>query len=302
MTFWRIVGAVGRVLVAIGVLVLLFTVYLLWGTNLAESGHQSVLRQQFDRALADRAHVHLAPPGSSTSTTVPSGLVSQLTAGDAPAESQPIAIIQIPKISVEKIIVQGTATHDLHLGPGHYVGTPLPGQPGNAAIAGHRTTYGAPFYNLNDLVVGDEILITTLQGRFAYTVTRSFVVGPSDTSVLAPSTSAELTLTTCNPRFSAAQRLIIQADLTTNPVAAPPAPPKASRAAKAAAADLAGTRGSWAGAAAWGLGVLGAVGALWLAGHRRRWRWAIWVAGIAPMLVLLFYFFQSLSPLLPASF
>ena len=68
-----------------------------------------------------------------------------------PADGQPVGLLQIPRIGVDKVIIEGTSTTDLRQGPGHYLGTPLPGQAGNAAIAGHRTTYGAPFYNLNEL-------------------------------------------------------------------------------------------------------------------------------------------------------
>ena len=82
------------------------------------------------------------------------------------------------------MVVEGTNTPDLRKGPGHYTGTPLPGQAGNAAIAGHRTTYGHPFYNLDSVKVGDPIVLTTLQGIFVYDTTKSFVVSPSDTTVV----------------------------------------------------------------------------------------------------------------------
>ena len=124
---------------------------------------------------------------------------------------------------MDKVIVEGTGTTDLRQGPGHYDGTPLPGQIGNAAIAGHRTTYGAPFYNLNELADGDPIVVTTTQGVFTYSVTRSLIVpcgdsncnDPADVAVIAPSTTPELTLTTCNPRFSSSSRLVVQATLTS---------------------------------------------------------------------------------------
>ncbi len=110
-------------------------------------------------------------------------------------------------------MVEGTNTPDLRKGPGHYTGTPLPGQAGNAAIAGHRTTYGHPFYNLDSVKVGDPIVLTTLQGIFVYDTTKSFVVSPSDTTVVDNVIANQLTLTTCNPRFSASTRLVVQATL-----------------------------------------------------------------------------------------
>src|SRR5207245_6036160 len=121
----------------------------------------------------------------------------------------------------------------------------LPGQPGNAAIAGHRTTYGAPLYNLNELGRGDPIFITTPQGTFRYDVGRSLVVAPSDVSVIAATPANQLTLTTCTPRFSAAQRLIVQASLVGTPAPAAPAAPPAPPGARPAAPGLAGTTSSW---------------------------------------------------------
>lgn len=112
-------------------------------------------------------------------------------------------------------IVEGTGEGQLQQGPGHYPGTPLPGEAGNAAIAGHRTTYAAPFYNLNELQPGDLIYIQTSQGIFDYSVTSSQIVDPSDTAVLDDSSVPELTLTTCNPRYSASQRLVVVALLQT---------------------------------------------------------------------------------------
>jgi sortase A len=306
MTAWRIVGGIGRALVGFGVLVLLFAAYLLWGTNIAEASHQHDLRSRFDQVLA---HAHGATtsttaPGSSE-TTVPQSLVSELVAGDAPAEGQPVAVIDIPKIGVQKVVVEGTNHDDLQQGPGHYTGTPLPGQPGNAAIAGHRTTYGAPFYNLNELTPGAHIDVTTLQGHFTYAVVKSFTVAPTDGSVLGPSDSPMLTLTTCNPRFSAAQRLIVQADLTTPtaPAPTPSAAPKPVSVTKVAD-NLGGGQGAWGGAAAWGGGTVALAVGTWLVARRgKSWRrWIPYGVGVLPMLVLLYFFFENVSPLLPASF
>ena len=140
----------------------------------------------------------------------------------APDDGNPVGLMRIAKIGLDKVIVQGTSTNDLRQGPGHYPGTPLPGEVGNAAIAGHRTTYGAPFYNLDELVPGDPIVITTVQGTFTYSVTGTVIVSPNDTSVVDNTTFPELTLTTCNPRFSASQRLVVHARSTTAP--RPPRP------------------------------------------------------------------------------
>ncbi len=126
-----------------------------------------------------------------------------------PAVGQPIGIIAIPKLGVDDVVVQGYGESQLQGGPGHYPSTSLPGQAGNAAIAGHRTTFAAPFYNLNQLDPGDPIFVLTSQGLFRYDVARSEIVSPTDSAVLDASTTPELTLTTCNPRYSASQRLVV---------------------------------------------------------------------------------------------
>jgi sortase A len=143
-------------------------------------------------------------------------------------EGDPIAIIDIPTIGVTKYVVAGVQTADLKKGPGHYPETPFPGELGNASIAGHRTTYGEPFRHLDDLSIGDPIIITDLMGRkFTYLVSNQQVVGATDSWVVATTdpTKAILTLTTCHPEFSAKQRLIISAelDLTQSDIAVSPA-------------------------------------------------------------------------------
>ena len=110
---------------------------------------------------------------------------------------------------------EGTSVDDLKSGPGHYESTPLPGEPGNAAIAGHRTTYGKPFYRLDELQKGDSIFVATGLGVFRYQVIDMQVVSPKNTTVLdeIPGRNT-LTLTTCHPKFSAAKRLIVTSELT----------------------------------------------------------------------------------------
>lgn len=218
----RIVAGIGRTCIAAGVLILLFVAYQLWGTGLAEARSQDRLRSDFLDALE-------APTTTTSSTTTPStvpGAPDEPTTTQSPAPPTPtgeaVAIIRIPKIGVEKAVVEGVSVNALKQGPGHYPTTPLPGQPGNAAIAGHRTTYGAPFYRTDELTTGDLIQVTTRQGEFTYKVREKKIVRPTQNEVLDPSEENLLTLTTCNPRFSAAQRLVIVAELTDNPAPAPP--------------------------------------------------------------------------------
>lgn len=113
---------------------------------------------------------------------------------------------------------------DLKKGPGHYPGTALPGGSGNAAIAGHRTTYGAPFFRVDELEAGDPIFITIRGGRYRYDVSELKIVAPEDAWVLEPTEDNRLTLTTCHPRYSAAQRLIVVAQLVSAPASTAPVP------------------------------------------------------------------------------
>lgn len=120
--------------------------------------------------------------------------------------------IKIPALDVDMVVVEGTTESALQAGAGHYVGTPLPCEAGNVAIAGHRTTYGKPFSNLDKLKAGDTIELDTPIGSCVYQVAQApYVVTPTDISVLAATTVRSLTLTTCNPKGSAAQRLVVRA-------------------------------------------------------------------------------------------
>jgi sortase A len=123
--------------------------------------------------------------------------------------------IKIPAIGVDIVVVEGTTDSALQAGAGHYPTTPLPCEAGNVAIAGHRTTYGKPFTNLDRLKPGDTIELDTPIGGCVYTVSKApFVVNPTDVSVIAATMTRSLTLTTCTPKGSAAERLIVQATVT----------------------------------------------------------------------------------------
>ena len=182
-----------------------------------------------------------------------------------PLEGDAIARLVIPKANVDKIVVEGVGVEDLKKAPGHYPGTPMPGEPGNSAIAGHRTTYGAPFYDLSDLVAGDTITVTTRVGEFRYEVDNLQVVSPDAVEVLDPTEDNRLTLTTCNPRYSAAERLIVSAKLVTAPVTPPPPPEGTVEPPTELAADglagLSGDRAARGPAVGWGI----LCAAIWLA-------------------------------------
>ena len=120
--------------------------------------------------------------------------------------------IKIPALGLDTVVVEGVTPSALRAGAGHYPQTPLPCEGGNVSIAGHRTTYGRPFGNVDQLKPGDTIELTTPIGGCVYQVSRApFVVAPSELSVIDPTPERSLTLTTCHPKGSAAQRLIIRA-------------------------------------------------------------------------------------------
>lgn len=313
MSWRRLLAWIGGTIFAFGVLVLLFVAYQLWGTSITTRLHQDALRKQFDHELATlKAARHAdtpaaTPPSASSTTTQPLRGVAPVVPGMAPAEGQPIGTIDIPQIGADYVVVQGTGTSDLELGPGHYMNTPLPGQPGNAAIAGHRTTYLHPFYNLNELSAGDPIYITTTQGRFEYEVSNVLTVLPTDVAVLAPTSQPTLTLTTCNPRYSASQRLVVQATLVSPVASVPKIDHPVGRDAPLGPPNgqLAGQSGSPWPAVAWGVPAAALAGAVWFILRRlRRWPARLGAAVIGSLLVLglLFFFFQAVTPLLPASF
>lgn len=125
----------------------------------------------------------------------------------------PIGRIRIPEIGATKVVVEGTDGGSLRKGPGHYPETPLPGIRGTVAIAGHRTTYGAPFRDLDKLEQRDEVIVDMPYGRFVYRVERAQIVDPTATWVTRRVRHDRLVLTACHPLYSAAQRIVIFARL-----------------------------------------------------------------------------------------
>ena len=307
----KVLGVVGRVCITAGVLILLFVAYQLWGTGIREAQAQRALEDEFEQSLEEAD-----PTPGSTSTTEPG--VAPPTTSDAgpppppPADGDAIAQLRIPAIGVDKIVVEGVEVSDLKKGPGHYPGSPLPGQPGNAAIAGHRTTYGAPFNRIDELETGDEILVTTVQGSFRYEVREQLIVEPDQVEVLDDFGDDRLTLTACHPKYSARQRIVVVASLVVPAAPAPETPPATTTppeddgtdeqaASETLDAGLGGERAS-----AWPAVLLAVACALiwvaaWLLGQL--WRpWPAYLVCLPLFLVVLFFFFEEFSRLLPANF
>jgi len=224
-----VMRGVGQVLITAGVIVLLFVVYELWVTNIFAHQKQvrvrSVLEQQWaqgDDPLVGRLNL----PGSRQST-IPAG--------------QGIANLYVPRLGSDYrfTIVQGVDDASLEEGPGHYPTTQLPGQVGNFAVAGHRVGKGEPFLNLDQLRVGDAVVVETKSTWFVYRVLGDVatgdptvagvdgvpgrqIVAPSDVAVIDPvpgrpgarPTESLMTMTTCHPKFTANQRMIVHAALS----------------------------------------------------------------------------------------
>lgn len=152
-------------------------------------------------------------------------------------EGDPLTRIVIPKLEVSAMVVKGTSPAALRAGAGHYPNTPLPGEAGNVGIAGHRVTYGRPFNRIDELRAGDTVELHTPLATHTYRVVSHpggvpggcangacWVTDPKDWGVVAPTDGAMLTLTTCHPKGSARQRLIVRAELVdTTEREAPPA-------------------------------------------------------------------------------
>jgi len=128
-------------------------------------------------------------------------------------EGDALGRIKIKRIGIDFVMVQGTDSATLRKGPAHYEDTPLPGTRGTVAIAGHRTTYLAPFRKINDLERGDEIVMEMPYGRFTYRAERSKIVPPSEYSVIKRVAYDQVVLTACHPLYSAKKRIVVFARL-----------------------------------------------------------------------------------------
>ncbi len=221
-----LVRGLGQSLLTAGLIAVLFVVYQLFVTDLVTDRRQDALNEEL-RTVWSAGRAWAPPRGRPAA------------AAEAPVGAA-FAVLYIPRLGSDyrRVVLEGTAEAQLARGPGHYPGTAMPGQPGNVAIAGHRVGKGSPFLDLDLLRPGDPIVLETRDAWFVYRVlgdpdTGNFdadpsgipgrqVVNPQDVEVIAPTpngasdaapSGAYLTLTTCHPRFSARQRLVIHATL-----------------------------------------------------------------------------------------
>lgn len=121
--------------------------------------------------------------------------------------------IRVPSMGLTRVVIHGTDTDSLHEGPGHYPETSVPGLPGTVAVAGHRTTYGAPFRRIDSMEEGDEVILDMPYARFVYRFTRSKIVEPTATEVVRDIGTDRIVFTACHPVYSAAERYVVSAEL-----------------------------------------------------------------------------------------
>jgi sortase A len=209
--FAKVVGVIGELFITVGVVLLLFSAYQLWWTNVLASGHTSVAREQAKEYIQSPSapSAPSAPSGPSAPSSKP--LNAAFPKGDA------FALMYIPRLKDhvwELPVVQGVDLENLTKGVGHYPETAMPGEVGNFAVAGHRATNGEPFANFDQLQAGDKVYVQTPQAWYTYELKVDRIVEPNAFWVVDPKplpagelgSDRIITLTTCNPRWASYQR------------------------------------------------------------------------------------------------
>jgi sortase A len=205
-----VLRGVGQTFITVGVVLLLFCAYELWITNLVTDREQAQLTDQLRDAWAEPPRTPQTPAVTPVSVELGSG----------------VAVLRSPRLGdgfndEPPVVVEGTSVEDLKKGPGRLVTSAQPGAVGNLVISGHRTTYGAPFADLDRLQPGDAVVVETRDTWFTYRVTGTEIVTPSAVEVTLPvprqpgvePTKSLLTLTTCHPKYSARQRMVVFSEL-----------------------------------------------------------------------------------------
>jgi sortase A len=201
---------IGVALIADGLLTIFWQEPL---TALQQSHDQAALRGELTR-LQDTM---LSAPAAPNETAAERMRRQARALSTARADGKALGSVSIPRIGLKTVMVEST-THDaLEKGPGHYRGTVLPGMSGTVGLAGHRTTYGAPFRRVDELVKGSRIVVRMPYGTFTYKVTGTRITTPSDaSSLVSHAGTSKLVLTACHPLYSAAKRIVVSARLASS--------------------------------------------------------------------------------------
>lgn len=192
------------ILVIIGILLIAYPTY----TNYFSRRRQEELLSSWEEQEKLIQVSVIETPKEETEDEKPEEETTELEVIEPPELGEAFGTIEIPAIDLKGIIYEGTEKPILKNGPGHIVGTAIPGRVGTCAISGHRTTYGAPFNKLDELFPGDKIIIETNYGEFTYILSELKIVEPTDVYILESTLYPSLILTSCHPKYSAAQRLI----------------------------------------------------------------------------------------------
>jgi sortase A len=288
---WR---SVGHGVTLFACLCLLLGLFLTVGTALMHHRAQVSLRQRFTSLLEN---FQLPPQFKLDAKNNPVGarLVPLGT---------PVASLQIPRLGVDEIVVEGTSGPTLLDGPGHLRATPLPGQYGNAVIIGRRIAGGAPFLHLDQLKRGDVIRFVTAFGRVEYHVTGLGDLPANDTKVFGTletkqgKTRNTVTLVTSDPPLTASQRLVVQADMAPGSKPHDFTPQLVH--VGGGELGLAGLQGVWLPLLLWlELLLAASLGTVWLF---RKWnRWCAWVVCVPTLLCVVWLVFEQFLKALPAS-
>lgn len=214
---------VGSILIVIGILIIAYPSYTNFIMKRREADILNSWENQIISGTTAQTGTTQTTASGSTQVTDESGniAVSQSSDTQSGEKTSPVATtkkplfkITIPKINSAWIVYEGTDIATLKSGPGHYIGTAMPGEIGACVIAGHRTTYGAPFNRVDQLINGDMIILETIDNKqFTYLVTGKIEVAPNDISAIKPTEYPSLILSTCTPKYYALRRLLIFAKL-----------------------------------------------------------------------------------------
>lgn len=215
-----VVGVLGEVLITLGVLCVLFVVWQLWWTDVVANRTQAQVVEDLGWVLSpDDPEIAVRTPDAVTGDTDAPPVMAE------PAVGTTFATLRVPRWGGDYVrpISEGTSRAEVLdvLGIGHYEGTAMPGAIGNFSVAGHRTTYGKPFNRVEELVVGDALVVQTQDTWYIYRVTDTLIVYPHEVEVLDPvpgargavPTEAVMTMTTCHPMYSPQQRYVVHATL-----------------------------------------------------------------------------------------
>jgi LPXTG-site transpeptidase (sortase) family protein len=268
--------ATGRAVAAFGLAVALFVGFEFVGTGVFYDRSQRTLLASFKQDL-------------------PAGRLASV--GSATAEGSPVALLKVPSVAVEDVVVEGTTPEDLKDAPGHLRGTPAPGEYGNVVLVGRRTTYGGPFHDLDHVAKGDKITVITGQGSFVYEVSDIQHTGGGQSDPLNGTLDSRLTLVTSDPAYFPDGRLSVVAKLKGDPIAVPDRPRVPVSASEL---GLAGDPYGLGLALFWGLVVTAAAWAAWR--FTQRWPMRVRHLLATPLLIALFLLvFASIDRLLPGT-